>query len=345
MSKKQTKQPPEEVVAALKAGQVSPFYALTGEEPYYIDLITKLIETTVLPEQDRSFNQIVMYGKDVGTGQVINQARRFPMTSARQVVIVKEAQGLSDLNKQESQQLLLNYAEKPLPSTILVLAYKKKADMRGWWKKLAEKTVFVASEKVRDYQLNGWLQTYFKNSSHQADPRAIQMLADNIGPDLSRLNNEIEKITINLKSGEVITPQLVEKYVGISKEYNVFEWQKAFAQRNAAKAYQMALYFGANSKQNPLPVLLVQLFNYFTKLVILHKAGSRSDNELAGLIGVHPFILKEYQSAARAYPLPQTLLSIRQIRKADLKMKGLEGTSYAEEAILMELTAGILGLP
>lgn len=336
---------PESVIKDLKEQKFAPVYFLQGEEPYYIDLICDLIENTALPESERSFNQVIMYGKDVDMGVVLNNARRFPMMAQRQVVIVKEAQELADLNKEEGQRLLGNYIQTPLPSTVLVFAHKhKNIDGRKPLAKTLDKmAVFVDSPKIRDYKLPDWISGYFREKGLTAKPSTLQLLAENIGADLSRLANEIDKLSINLRGKQTeITPELVQEYVGISKDYNIFELQKALVERNVLKANKIIQYFEADPKSNPLVLNVAALFGFFTKVLLVHAATDKSEKALAALLKVNPFFVKDYLAATRTFPLPKTIQIIGFLRQADIRSKGIDSGNATEGEIMKELVFKIL---
>lgn len=260
-------QKPEQVFSSLKNRQFAPVYFLQGEESYYIDLISDFIEKNALPEHEKGFNQVVMYGKDINVGMLLTQARRFPMMAEKQVIIVKEAQDMQDLNRDDAQKLLESYIEKPLASTILVFNHKYKTlDGRKSLAKIVDKhAILVDSKKLYDNKIPEWITVYLKEKGFGIHSAATQMLADSIGNDLSRLSNEIDKLLINCQDKKEVTAQLVQQYVGISKEYNMFELQKALIQRDVLKANQIIGYFEANPKSNPLVVVVATLFTFSVK--------------------------------------------------------------------------------
>lgn len=333
-------QKPEDVLKDLKNGKYAPIYFLQGEEPFYIDQILGYIEKNAIDESQRGFNQVVLYGKDVDTGTVISNARRFPMMGDRQVVIVKEAQELKDLTKAESVKLMEAYLQHPLPSTILVFGHKyKKVDGRSSLAKSFDKyAVLVTSDKMYDNKLPAWILGYVKEKGFSIHDKAVQMLADNIGNNLERLGNEIDKVLINFKDKGEIDPATIQKHVGISKDFNVFELQKALAVRDILKVNQIVNYFSANPKSNPIIPIVASLFGYFTKLMLIHHSKDKSERHLASTIGVHEFVLKEYLMAARNYSLPKVIDNIHHIRQADLQSKGIDSGAMSEGEILKELT-------
>ena len=334
----------------LRQRQFHPVYVLQGEEPYYIDAVADLIEKTALPEAERSFNQAVLYGKDVDVAAVLGQAKRFPMMADRTVVIVKEAQAIADLEAEKSWPFLEAYLKNPLASTVLVLCYKHKTlDSRKKLGKLlaagngAPGAVLMTSKKLYDSQVPAWLTAHVRGLGQQITGQATALLAEYIGADLSRLANEIDKLVLNLRPGQAIDEALVQRLVGISKDYNIFELQKALVQRDVLKANRILGYFAANPKANPLIPNLTLLFGFFSKLLVLHQAGPHPPDGVFKSLGiVNGFAQKEYQHAMKSYPAARVIDIIHLIRRADAQSKGIESGSMDEGEILRELVWLIL---
>ncbi len=329
----------KEIASDLSAGKYAPVYFLQGEEPYYIDYIIQFIEKHALDETQKSFNQVVLYGKDTTITDILTAARRYPMMGERQVVIIKEAQELKGWTKADSQKLLINYLENPLASTILVFGYKyKSVDKRtSFGKSVAKLSVFFASKKLYDNEVPGWIQAYCNEKKVAISQAAVMMLSENIGNNLQRIANEIDKVVINLKNGDEIDEGMVQKYIGINKDFNVFELQKAIGSGNQAKAFQIVNYFASNPSNNPMVLTIYSLFTYFSKLLLLHHAGDQNDSTLANAIGVNPYFLKEYRFAARNYSMGKVIENISHIKQADLQSKGIESAPRKEKAVLSEL--------
>lgn len=334
---------PEVVLKDLKNGQYEPVYFLQGEEPFHIDQISDYIEEHALEAGQKGFNQVIMYGKDHPVNAVVTNARRFPMMSERQVVIVKEAQNISDLNKESGQKLLLDYIQNPLPSTILVICHKYKSidKRKALGKQLDKHTVLVSTKKLYDNQVADWVSGYVQSKGFSIDPKGTQMFADYIGTDLERLSNEIDKVLINFKDKVTINADIIQKYVGISKEYNVFELQKALQNKDALKANRIINYFAANPKKNPIIPIVAMLYGFYSKLLLVHTAKDKSQGSLASVLRVNPFFVKDYLMAVRAYNLPQTINCIHHIKEADLRSKGVD-YSHTEGALLKELVFKLL---
>jgi DNA polymerase-3 subunit delta len=335
-------QSPDSVLKSLRNKEYAPVYFLQGDEPYYIDRIADFIEENVLSESERGFNQMVMYGKDVDVSTILNNAKRYPMMSDRQVVIVREAQEVADLNNKNGQQQMEAYLKNPMPSTILVFCYKYKSfDGRKALGKMLDKlAVLVESKKMYDNQLPEWIALYVKNKGHHIDDKAVQMLADYIGNNLERLTNEIEKVLINFRKEDEegkITPAVIQKYIGISKEYNVFELQKALAVKDVLKANRILRYFEANQKANPIIPVIALLFTFFSKLLLVHQAADKSERGLAAVLKINPFFAREYKVASVNYPLPRVIRNIHYLRIADQHAKGIDNTGGTDAQILKEL--------
>ncbi|HAH35202.1 MAG TPA: DNA polymerase III subunit delta [Algoriphagus sp.] len=337
-------QNPVNVLKDLQGGKFAPIYFLDGEEPFYVDLITSFIEKNAIAEHEKSFNQIVLYGKDSNMGLILNNARKFPMMAERQVVIVKEFQSLPDLGKEDSVKLLQGYLQNPLPSTILVLAHKhKKLDGRSaLYRDLDKKAVYVRSDKVQDYKLPAWIDAYFKDMGHSIEPKACQLLADSIGNNLEVLTNEVGKMLINFQGATQVTVDHISKYIGINKDYNNFELLKAIGFRDVGKANKIIHYFSQNPKAHPVIPLFSLIYNYFTRIALIHQSKVYSDSQVASVIGVPPFVAKEYVIAARNYKLGKVIEVFRYIKEADLRFKGVDSGSLSESENLRELVYKIL---
>ncbi|UOQ70844.1 DNA polymerase III subunit delta [Hymenobacter cellulosilyticus] len=334
----------DEILQQLRQRQYAPVYFLQGEEPYYVDHIADILEKYVLPEHDRGFNQVVLYGKDTDVATILGQARRFPMMAERSVVIVKEAQAVADLESDKTFPFLEAYLKNPLSTTVLVFCYKHKTlDARKkLGKLLSEKAVVMTSKKIYDNQVPAWITSYVRGKKQQITGQATAMLAEYIGTELGRLTNEIDKLLLNVKPNQGIDEELVQRMVGISKDYNIFELQKALVQRDVLKANRILGYFEANPKANPLIPNLTLLFGFFTKLLVLHQRGNPSDADFKKLGIMNSFAQKEYSQALRVYDFGRTRDIIHLLRRADLQSKGVESGSMSDGEILRELVFLIL---
>ncbi len=336
-------QTPEQALKDLRQKKIHSLYFVHGDEPYYIDAIAEELEKVVVPEAEKGFNQFVLFGKDTDIGGVLNYARRYPFMAERQLILVKEAQQITGIDNKDKNGILEEYAQKPLPSTVLVLCFQGNFDARKSLPKTFDKGgVVVQCKKMYDNKLPDWVGEYARSKGIKISIKAIQMLVENIGNDLKRTVNEIDKIIVNLKAGEEISAAIVEKYVGISKEYNVFELQKALTQRDILKSNRIANYLAANPKENPLPQVLIILYNFFSKILVVYGTPDKSEPSLASALGVNPFFVKDYNMAARNYSATQVAKAIKAIRHADNCSKGIDTGSTEGSAILKELVFNIL---
>ena len=330
----------DDILQELRAKQYRPVYYLMGEEPYYIDLIADYITDNILTETEKEFNLTVVYGADVDIATVINAAKRYPMMSEHQVVVVKEAQNIRNMEE------LSYYLQKPLLSTILVICHKHGVLDRR--KKLAaeiEKTgVLFESKKVKDAQLPAFITSYMKRKGIDVEPKATAMLADFVGADLSRLTGELEKLIITLPKGHTrVTPEQIEKNIGISKDYNNFELRSALVEKDVLKANKIIKYFEENPKTNPIQMTLSLLFGFFSNLMLAYYAPEKSEQGIANMLGLRtPWQAKDYLAAMRRYNGVKTMQIIGEIRYADAKSKGVGNPSLSDGDILRELVFKIL---
>jgi DNA polymerase-3 subunit delta len=331
----------EEIISDLKKRIFKPVYFFAGEEPYYIDLLTDFIEEKILPETEKSFNQVVLYGEDTTVPAIIDTARKFPMMSSHQVIIVKEAQSLKKIED------LIHYLEKPLLSTILVINYKyRDIDKRTkFFKALEKHAVYFESQRLRDYQVPAWIERYLMAQGIKTDPNASAMLTEYLGTDLHKIANELKKLIITLPAGKpVITITLIEKNIGISKDYNNFELQKAVGERNILKANMIVHHFAENPKDNPITLSIASLFSYFSKLLTYHYLPDKSKNNVAASLKINPYFVREYEVAASKYNVSKTVQIISLLRTYDMKSKGFGDLSSEPGDLLKELVFKILHL-
>ncbi len=320
------------ILQNLKKGIFHPIYLLQGEEPYYIDEISNYIEKNVLSEAERGFNQTIFYGKDSDAITIAESSMRFPMMASKQVIIVKEAQSLGKIDQ------LASYAEKPLASTILVLNYKyKKLDSRTKLAKWIKKNgVIYTSEKIRDYKLPDWITVYLTHRNFSITPQAAQILTAYLGTDLGKVANELNKLVIAVKDSTTITPEHIEKNIGLSKDFNVFELQNALGEKNVLKANQIIQYFGSNPTLYPIQKTVSNLYFYFSKLFTYHFLKDKSERNVAAQLRLHPYVAKNYMLAAKRYN-PTKLYEIMGIlRDYDMKSKGFGVSTMVDSADLQK---------
>lgn len=329
----------KQIVTDIKNRNFKPIYFLMGEEPYYIDNISKYIESQVLTEEEKGFNQMVLYGRDVSIEDVVGHAKRYPMMSEYQVVIVKEAQDLS-----RHIEKLVDYAENPQPTTILVFNYKYKTidKRKKLYKTLKKSGVIFEGKKLYDNQVGDWIRRVLSGQNYTISPKAAQMLAEFLGTDLSKISNELEKLKIILPEGTQITPEHIEQNIGISKDYNNFELQKAVGARDFVKANQIIKYFGENPKDNPMVVTVSLLYSFFSKLLHLHGLSDKSQRSVTAALKINPYFANEYIAAARNYPMKQVSSVIATLREFDVKSKGVGSNAVKQGDLLKEMMVKIM---
>lgn len=323
-----------QITKDIKAGNIKPIYFFMGEEPYYIDKLTEFIEDNILTEDEKGFNQMVLYGRDTSIDEVVSNAKRFPMMAERQVVIVKEAQELTKtIDKLEA------YAENPQPSTVLVFAYKYKTlDKRKKVTKILEKTgVVFESKKLYENQVGDWIKRVLSGQGYSIEPKAAAMLVEFLGTDLSKISNELDKLKIILPKGHTITAKDVEENIGISKDFNVFELRKAIGEGNQLKAYQIIEYFSQNPKDNPLVLTIGQVFAFFSNLLQYHGLKDKSKANVAKVLKVNPFFVSDYDVAARRFPMKKVSSIVAKMRDLDVKSKGVGATSTTDYDLMKEM--------
>ena len=349
-----------QILIDLKRRIFKPVYFLSGEETYYIDMISDYIEKNVLDESEQEFNQTILYGKEADMNTIISAAKRFPMMSEYQVVIVKEAQNLKELGKSSggdddesetttkkstsSANALTAYLQQPQSSTILVFCYKYKTlDKRSTtYKSLQKNHVFLETKKLYDNQLPDWITTYVQDKKFRIGPKASFLLAEFLGNDLSKITNEIEKLLINLKEGDEIPPELVQDNIGISKEFNVFELQDALAKKDILKANRIINYFSANEKEHPAVMTLSSLYGYFTKILLYHFSPDKSKFAVAQALGVNPFFVDGYVKASQNYGTAKLKAIFGYLKEYDLKTKGVDNSGVNNGELLKELIFKVL---
>lgn len=327
------------ILTDLKKGKYSPVYFLQGEETFYIDLISNYLENNVLSESEKSFNLTVVYGKDVQVHSILTHAKRFPMMAERQVVIVREAQDISDLQKDSGAKILLDYISKPVPSTILVFCHKHKTldKRKEVGKKIEQLTVSVTFKKPYENQLSDFVNQYAIEKKLKIEEGGIRVLCEYVGNDLNRLANEIDKLTINASDNKPISVEQIMSTVGISREYNVFELQKALINKDVLLASKIADYFESNTKKNPMMPMVSFLFSFFSKLLVAATSADKSERGLVASLKISPYATKDYIKALQNYPVSKICQIVTLIKEADLKLKGVNLGSESEGQLFKEL--------
>lgn len=333
----------QQLLGDLKKKTYAPVYFLHGDEPYFIDQVVAYMEENILSDSEKEFNQTVLYGKDVDVLTLISHAKRYPMMSNFQLVIVKEAQDIRNLLSKEGNEKrdpFLEYLQKPTPTTLLVLAFKHKSiDKRTkLYKAITQRAVVLESKKLYDREVPGWVTQYFLSKGQRIHPKAAMIMAEYLGNDLSKVANEADKLMLSMKDGEELSAVTVEEKIGISKDFNVFELYSAFATRNIYKANLIVRYFASNSKSHPIQLTLPSIFAFFHKVMSVHAAGKNADKtKVAAEIGVSPYFIQEYLQAAQTYPPAVCMRNIGFLHEYDLKSKGVNGERMTDEALLQEL--------
>lgn len=331
-----------DLVKDLKNRKFKPVYLLHGEESYYIDKISDYIEENVLTDAEKSFNQSVFYGKDSDMMNILNAAKRYPMMSEYQVVLVKEAQelkwGKDGDDDKKSADPFLSYLENPLQSTILVFCFRNgKFDKRKkTYKAIEKKGIVFESASIYDNKVPAWIESFVREKDYSIQVQASALMAEYLGNDLSKVANELEKLMLNVKPGREISTDDVQNNIGISKEYNVFELQNAIARKDAFKVNQIINYFADNPKNNPIQLLLGALNSYFTKVLKFHYASDRSQQGLARELGVSPFFVKDFEFAGKNYSKDKVFRVISYLRECDMKVKGVDASGNTEQGELMK---------
>ena len=328
-----------ELLKQIKKGELKPVYVFDGEEPFYMDMLCDAFEQDTLQPHEKDFNLKVFYGKDADWSDVVNECRSYPAFSQRRLVILKEAAQLKGFAELE------NYIENPLASTIFVIAYKyKKIDGRSTIVKTIKKHgVYVTFDKIKDYHLSDWVLNYCASKDIRMSAANADLLGTYLGNDLQKIANELEKVLINVGADKEVTAALIEKYIGISKEYNVFQYQTALMERDFEKSFRIVNYFIANPKEGPLVMVTVMIYAHFAKLYTYHYVKNQSEKDIAATMKISPFFVKDYKRSAQLYNLSQTISAIEIIHQYNLHAIGMH-TATNDNSLLKDLTAKLLSL-
>ena len=327
-----------QLITDIKESKIAPIYFLMGEEAYYIDIISDYIESHVLAEEEKGFNQMVLYGKDVSIQNIVSNAKRYPMMAERQVIIVKEAQNLIKTIEQ-----LVDYAKNPQPTTVLVFNYKYKTldKRKALYKTLSKSAVVFESKKKYEDKIPSWIQNFLRAKQLTITPKASLMLTEFLGNDLSKIANELTKLELVVGTHKEVTPEIIEENIGISKDFNNFELQKALGHLDHKKAYQIVNYFAQNSKQHPFVLTISILYMYFSKLMKLHTVRDKNPGTVARALGVNPYFVNEYITASRNFPMKRISGVLETLRIYDTKSKGV-GANLSPRDLYNELIYNIL---
>ena len=315
-----------------------PIYWLEGEEEYFIDKVIDYAEHNILAESEASFNLSVFYGKDANWADIINACRRYPMFAERQVVLLKEAQQMRDIEKLEA------YVDNPLSSTVFVVSYKEKklAARKKFTKLVKEKGVLVTTKKLYDREVPEWTQNLIQSKGLTITPKGLALLVDHIGNDLSRIENEIDKLSVNLGKRTGITEDDIENYIGVSKDYNVFELQAALAAKDLARSIRIIQYFEANPKAGPIQLVLPSIYSFFSKVFMIFGTGTNDEKTIATAIGVNSYFMKEYMQAARLYTYPGVERALLLLHSYNLKSIGVGNTATEDASLMKEMVVKMM---
>ncbi|UTW61214.1 DNA polymerase III subunit delta [bacterium SCSIO 12741] len=328
----------QRILKSVRDREFKPVYFLQGTEPYFIDVITKYLEMSVLDESEKAFNQTVVYGKDVSFDELVETVKRFPMMAPYQVVIVKEAQSIRNLKEK-----LLSYLQSPVDTTILVVCYKyKKISDRKFLEAIKSKGVFFDSKELRDDRIPEWIIEYVRRKKLNISPKSILMISEYLGNNLSKISNELDKLALILEPGSEITTKDIEENIGISKDYNSFELVNALGKKDALKANRIVNYFADNKKSHPLVLTLASVYAFYSKLLAYYYLQDKSTKNVASSLKINPYFLKDYLNAARQYNPAKVANIIHEIRECDRKSKGIGNSSVPEGELLKELVFKIL---
>ncbi len=328
----------ETILDDWKKKKFKPVYWFEGEEDYYIDKLTKYAETSILSEAEAGFNLTVFYGREANWADIVNACMRYPMFSENQVVLLKEAQQMKDIDKLEA------YIARPLPSTVFVVAHKeKKVDGRSKLAKLLkDKTELLQTKKMYDNQLPAWTEKLVHAKGFQINQKALLLLVDHIGNDLSRIDNEIDKLLLNLGDRKQITEDDIEKFVGVSKDFNVFELQDAIARKDLAKAVRIIHYFESNPKAGPIQLVLPSLYNFFSKVFQLFGTNLRDEKAAAAATGISPFFIKDYIAAASRFDYEGVERILLLLHEYNLKAVGVNNAGAGDGALMREMVGKMI---
>lgn len=328
-----------QIVSSIQKGDIKPIYFLMGEEPYYVDKISDFIEDNILGEEEKGFNQMLIYGRDTNIEDIVSNAKRYPMMAERQVVIVKEAQDLS-----RTIEKLVDYAENPQPSTVLVICYKyKKIDKRKKLHKAISKNgVIFESKPLYENQVGDWIIKTLKSRGFSISPKAAQMLVEFLGTDLGKIDNELQKLQLICDKATTINPELIEENIGISKDFNNFELRKAIGQRDSLKAHRIINYFSQNPKDNPIVMTVSLLFSFFSQLLQYHGLNDKSKGSVAKQLKINPYFVSDYSVAAQNYSMKKVSRAISLLQETDVKSKGVGASNVSHGDLLKELLVKIM---
>ena len=327
-----------EIIASIDNKEYRNIYFLSGNESYYIDKISKYISTNILTEEDRSFNQVTLYGKETNTQEIIAESKQYPFGANNRVVIIKEAQHVKNIES------IMDYINSPLSTTILVICYKeKKIDKRkGFFKTIQKEHLLFESNKLYENQISKWIKDYCNEQNLSITHESCAILVEHLGTDLTRITNELDKLLINLNQEKEITPSVIEQHIGINKDFNVFELQNSLGKKNVLKSNKIAKYLSSNSKHHPFVLTISSIFSFFKKVLIFKQIQNLDKATIAATLKINPFFISQYQVASRNYTTVQLNFIFKYLRDYELRSKGIDNKNTSTESLLQELIFKIL---
>ena len=328
----------KEIITSINNKDLHPIYFLMGDEPYYIDKLCNKFAKEILNGEEKEFNQITLYGKDTTVEEIISSSKQFPFGAARRVIIIKEGQQLKNIEKLES------YFENPQKNTILIISYKKKSidKRKKFGKNLSKNCIVFESNKLYDNQIPSWIISYINKRGYTIDKTSSTVLAEQLGTNLSKISNELEKLILAMDKEKHITAELIENNIGISKDYNIFELQNALGEKNVLKANHIINHFAKNTKQHHIIPILSALFSFFQKIIFYHSLEDKSAKSVASKLKINLFFINQYQKAAKNYNIKKLILIFSYLKEYDLKSKGVKNKSTDQSELLKELVFKIL---
>ena len=327
-----------EIIASIDKKEYKNLYFLSGDESYYIDKISIYISEKILNDEDKAFNQVILYGKETSASEIISEVKQYPFGAKYRVIIIKEAQYVANIENIE------NYIKKPLSTTILVICYKnKKIDKRKSFIKYIQKNLLLfESNKLYDNQVVSWINSYCKENKRLISNKSCAILAEYLGASLTKITNELDKLFININKEQEITPILIEQNIGISKDYNVFEFQNSLGKKDVMQCNKIANYLSSNSKIYPFVLTITSVFSFCQKIIIYKQIQNQDKQQIATALKINPYFISQYQIASNNYSIKQLNYIFKYIREYELRSKGIGNKNTTSESLLKELTFKIL---
>ena len=327
----------DEIIKSVDNKNYLNLYFLCGEENYYIDKISNHVSNKILNDEEKSFNQVILYGKEIGYNDITSEAKQYPFGAENRVVIIKEAQHIRNIEGIEE------YLKNPLSSTILVICYKKKIDKRKkFFKNIIKNNQLFESNKLYENQVSNWIRNYCLENEISITNEACAILAEHLGIDLTKITNELDKLLLNIESSIEITPSLIEKHIGISKDFNIFELQNSLGKKDVLSSNKIAKFLSANSKNHPFVLTINSIFSFFTKVLIFKQVQNLDRIKIASTLKINPYFVTQYQIASKNYSIKQLQYVLQYIKEYELRSKGIGNNNVSTKSLLEELVFKIL---